>query len=442
MPFKALLQAWTWLLLGFLALPGGAHGQAGFSTFQFSVSNPGARSLGFGGAFMALADDATAAFANPAGLVQIIEPEVSVEGRTVSYSTPYTVGGRISGEPSGFGLDRVAGLRLGRSEQEVAELSFLSLVYPKNRWSLAFYRHVFSSFEFRGETQGLFALPFPPQTGFRRELDRRIATSYDIVGYGMTGAWQATDTLSLGVGWAYFDIGLTGTEERFTFDIENAFFERNPYRPESNYENLFFNVDDSDWGLTAGFLWSPTAHWRVGGAYREGPETDDFSVEISSGRSNPDLPPGTTLFGFTSPLSFPDVYGLGLGYRAPGDRLTLSFEWDRVEYSTIVESLTFENQTTIDDADELHMGAEFVLLERRPVIALRGGVWLDPDHRLRFEGTPVLDELLDAALFQRGEDEIHWSAGVGLVFRRFQVDLGIDISDLVNTVSLSTIYGF
>lgn len=47
-----------------------AHSQLGApTTFQFSFSNPGARSLGFGGAFVALADDATASFANPAGLV-------------------------------------------------------------------------------------------------------------------------------------------------------------------------------------------------------------------------------------------------------------------------------------------------------------------------------------------------------------------------------------
>ena len=35
-----------------------------------------------------------------------------------------------------------------------------------------------------------------------------------------------------------------------------------------------------------------------------------------------------------------------------------------------------------------------------------------------------------------------WSAGVGFVFQRFQLDVGIDVSDLVNTFSISTIYGF
>jgi len=49
---------------------------------QFDFSNPGARSLALGSAFVALADDSTAAFANPAGLLQL-KPgwEGSFEGR-------------------------------------------------------------------------------------------------------------------------------------------------------------------------------------------------------------------------------------------------------------------------------------------------------------------------------------------------------------------------
>jgi hypothetical protein len=40
----------------------------------------GARALGMGGAFIAVADDATAASWNPGGLIQLETPEVSVVG--------------------------------------------------------------------------------------------------------------------------------------------------------------------------------------------------------------------------------------------------------------------------------------------------------------------------------------------------------------------------
>jgi long-subunit fatty acid transport protein len=433
-PIRPVVLLW----LALLALPAAVGAQAGLNTVQFNFSNPGARSMGFGGAFVALADDATAAFANPAGLVQIIEPEVSVEGRHWSYSTPYTVGGRLDGAPSGYGLDTVAGLRLGESGQDVASLAFLSFVYPRSRGSLAFYRHVLSRFEFAGETQGLFANPFPPDTGFRRENDRRLATEYDIVGYGLSGAWRISDRLSVGLGAVYFEAALAGSEEKFSFDGPERFFEANSYLPRRNTKNNFFELDDTDWGLTVGLLWSPSSSWRVGAAFREGPETDDFDVRVVSGGADPTIPAGVTLERITSPLAFPDTYGVGLAYRAPGDRLTLSLEWDRVEYSTILESLSFPHQAVVDDADELHAGAELVLLERRPVIALRAGAWLDPDHRLR---TDEAGDSSDRAFFRRGADELHWAVGGGLVFRRFQVDLAVDLSNLVDTVSISTIYG-
>ncbi len=96
--------------------------------FEFSFSNPGARSLGFGGAFVALADDATAAFANPAGLTQLVEPEVSIEGRSWSYSTSFTRNGRASGEPTGLGVDTEPGIVRANSSEELKGLSFLSFV--------------------------------------------------------------------------------------------------------------------------------------------------------------------------------------------------------------------------------------------------------------------------------------------------------------------------
>jgi long-subunit fatty acid transport protein len=417
-----------------------AEAQAGFTTFQFSFSNPGARSMGLGGAFVALADDATAAFANPAGLVQIVEPEVSAELRSWHYSTPYTVGGRLNGEPSGFGLDTTSGLRLGESSQTVSGVSFVSLVYPRGRWSLGFYAHQLSSFEFRGETQGLFAIPHMGQPGVRREPDRRFTTDYDLQTYGFSAAWQVNDTLSLGVALVYFDLALHALEEFFVADSPERFSDRNSYLPRNNVQNLTFDLDESDQGISLGFLWSPAPAWRVGGVFREGASADRLAVEFTSGPFLTELPPGTSIMQISSPIDFPDTYGLGAAYRLPGDRWTVSFEWDRVDYSAILESLTFEIDSVLDDADELHLGAELVLPDRQPILAFRGGLWLDPDHRQRIEGTGG-DEL-DRAFFRAGDDELHLAAGIGVVFRRFQLDAGLDLSELVDTFSISTIYAF
>jgi hypothetical protein len=109
-----------------------------------------------------------------------------------------------------------------------------------------------------------------------------------------------------------------------------------------------------------------------------------------------------------------------------------------VEYSTILESVNFEHQSHLDDGDELHVGAEYVFLDTRPVTALRVGAWLDPDYRVRAKG----GEPLDLAIFLGGEDEFHLTLGLGLVFSTFQLDLGIDLSDQVDRASVSTIYSF
>ncbi len=37
---------------------------------------------------------------------------------------------------------------------------------------------------------------------------------------------------------------------------------------------------------------------------------------------------------------------------------------------------------------------------------------------------------------------MHYAAGFGVALERFQVDLGVDFSDLVDTFSISAIYNF
>ena len=137
-----------------------------------------------------------------------------------------------------------------------------------------------------------------------------------------------------------------------------------------------------------------------------------------------------------------DVYGLGVTFRPQDGRLTVSFEWDRVEYSTILESLGPEadiSTLALADGDELHLGAEYAFVGSTPVIAARLGVWLDPDHQPYFTERA---DALEQVLLPRRDDVIHCAAGFGLAFERFQLDLAADFSDLVDTASLSMIYSF
>nr|HRC87947.1 UPF0164 family protein [Thermoanaerobaculia bacterium] len=68
------------------------------TTFKFNLSTPGARSLGLGGAFLALADDATAAYSNPAGLTNLTVggSEVAVEVRHNQFANSFVDRGHFS----------------------------------------------------------------------------------------------------------------------------------------------------------------------------------------------------------------------------------------------------------------------------------------------------------------------------------------------------------
>ena len=111
------------------------------AALPFSFSNPGARSLGMGGAFAGLADDATAAYTNPAGLTQLVQTEVSLEGRRVETNSPFTSGGSATINP--FAL---TGVQLGNTRNTNSSPSFISLVLPRGDWSFAFYRHELAKF--------------------------------------------------------------------------------------------------------------------------------------------------------------------------------------------------------------------------------------------------------------------------------------------------------
>ncbi len=411
-------------------------------TFELSFSNPGARSMGFGGAFVALADDATAAFANPAGLVQLVEPDVSVEGRGWSYSTPYVESGRLVGEPTGIGLD-AAPLTTARSTESLSGLSFVSLVYPKGDWSLGFYRHRLASFAYRADVLGLYSGPWPEvHVNVRREAVMRQATDLEITSFTIAGAYRVSETLSLGLGINLHHGQLSMVTESYGHACgglgfrpcgpDPTFFYERRMVPKDLAQAETASIDHADLRLSAGLLWRFADRWRLGAAYRPGPSFRGRS-ETRAGPASISHADGELFDQGAGSIGLPDVLALGVSFRSAGQRLTLGFEWDRVDYSDMIDDAA---GLRLEDGDELRLGAEYVFVERSPVLSLRLGLWLDPDHRMRYEGRNYVAE----RLLTGGGDELHFAAGLGLAFGRMTLDFGLDLSDLVDTLSVSTIF--
>ena len=292
---------------GFL-LASGAHAQA-ILTMELGYSNPGARSLGFGGAFVALADDATAAYANPAGLVQLTRPEVSIEGRHWSYTTPYVFGGRASGAPTGLGIDTTPDLRWAESTADFTGLSFLSYVHPLKKWSLAVYRHQLVKFASAFTTNGLFA-----EGSTYLETDRWIdlpgTSDVDVVSWGFSAARRITDSFSLGLTLTYLEVDLDLRTTAYLPDDDSleAFFSANSFLPERVAWRSSTQAHDSSGGLSLGFLWLIDESWSLGGFVRS-----DFDVATRwDGWHGPAASPETPReWHLTGDWQFPPVVGLG-----------------------------------------------------------------------------------------------------------------------------------
>jgi long-subunit fatty acid transport protein len=385
---------------------------------QFNFSAPGARSLGMGGAFLGRADDATAAYANPAGLTNLFSSEVSAEFRQVDYSTEYTSGGTFPN------------VTRSNASSDTNNLSYLSYVVPKEKWVFAFYRHQFMDFNSRFDTAVIDGF-----AGGSQAFPTTNKINVNIVNYGFSTAFRASDRLSFGLNVSYFDYGL------------GAFTERKDLNNDLTQNQQFQQGNDDDYGLTLGALFRASDRLSIGLVYRTSTEFDTTNT-FSRIAGDPEL--------FTVPYGFevPDMFGVGFSFQ-PNDNLTINLDINKVNYSALASPAfwslsqppTDEIRATvgrlqIDDGTEIHLGAEYVM-KNKP-IALRFGAWHDPDHTLTFQGTPA-DDFIDqffASRYPGGSDETHISFGFGYFWENFQLDVAADFSGIQDTISFSGVYRF
>jgi long-subunit fatty acid transport protein len=396
--------------------------------FDFSFSNPGARSLGFGGAFAALADDATAAYANPAGLVQLAEPEVSLEARQWNRSPSFISGGRVDGEPTGIGLDTREGLLFERDHSRDFGPSFASVVIPMGRWSFALFGHQLARFEVSAESQGFFFEPdpftIPPGSRFwgsRETVDLEVVTA------GLAAGWRMSDQLSFGLGIIVSDASLETRSEAFLPDddsVQSQYGEIS-FLPERRISRDVLSASGTDVTVNAGMLGRISEQLSAGLFYRQGAKVRG-TVDFETGPAPlfPELPPVFETFQSGAIFQVPSVGGGGLAWRSRGGRVTLATEVDHVGYEGLVQ-LDEEGSVGYLDAWEYHVGAEYALLRTSPIIAFRAGSWIEA-YGDDFEN----------------ESLTHLSAGFGIAARSYQIDLAADFSDEVDTASLSFIYTY
>lgn len=431
---KALFSTTTRFLFVCLSAVGASFAMAQSnaeinSGVQFNFSSPGARSLSLGGAFLGLADDATAAYTNPAGLTNLTRPEVSAEGRRFEYKSSFLDRGNAGGVPSGTGLDTLAGPQFVKSVSVVNSFSYASLVYPIRRFSFAAYWHELANFRTSAQTFGAFFGDAGSRSRFFPILG---GINLRISSYGGSVAYRFGNDLSVGVGVAHFDYKQTTRVTRYaTPDLL-----RSPpdYSQPLGEETVV--GEDGDVAVNAGILWKPNRMFSVGAVYRQGPS---FSAVATSGSA-----------AFPAQFHVPDVFGIGIAF-SPVNAVTITADYDRVEYSQLtkdivdtryvgLESRPDTSQYKIPDGNEGHIGLQWAIPLGITTLALRAGGWWDPDHKIRYNpDTPAGENLA----FRGGKGVWHYTGGLGIAIgEHFQVDGAGDFSSTVNTGSVSMVARF
>jgi long-subunit fatty acid transport protein len=374
--------------------------------FNFRFNNPGARANAMGGAFIGLADDATAAYTNPAGLTILKQSEISLEYKEADHeNTEY------SPTEETYDFDETG-----------SGFSFVSLVFPRERATFAVYRHQLIKI-----TSDYTLQP----RAYTAETDIEAVT------YGIgAGLELLPNRLSLGFSAGFSQLYYYYTSEIY-LDLAMT------YPPMRKY---LVDEEDTAEHYTLSLLWSPVGGLKLGLVYRQGPE---FKTTMET-FNNTDLVGGS----FESSelakntLKVPDVYGLGLSYQFESG-LTITADANRILYSDLAQDLVFrDGQTeyvgllasdyTVDDRTEFHMGSEYVLNLDKAWIALRGGYYRKPEHRIRYIGTDTNQR----NIAHEGKDDTIYSYGAGVAWGNMQIDAAASKGKYEQEYTLSFVYRF
>ena len=398
-----------------------------FAQFRFNFNNPGARATGIGGAFMSIADDATASEANPAGLTTLLKPELSLEGKAIQFITH--VGNFSStGGPASFSLNEKD------FKSSVISPSFISIVYPRHRFTFALFRHELMNFESDYYTQGSLV---PGLTDGSYFFPAKSNTRIHVDNYGGSVAYRFRESFSVGVSAGVSLMSMQSTISRYFVAIFNDGTLANVATIDDKATNFFVN---------AGVIYKPVENLSIGLTYKRRP-----SFQMHQTYTFTNYPTDSTKAN-TINFNVPSSYGIGVSYR-PVDELTLAVDVVRVTYSSLVKDFVVTltpqdikpSDFTVDDGMEYHGGAEYVMFVKTVGIVFRAGGYLEPDNRIRFTGATngVFNRKIGQALFQAGNSYAHGTFGLGCILsNNIQFDVAGDLSSVSNTGVCSLVIRF
>ena len=386
--------------------PGAFFQLAEQSRTAFTVQGDGARAMGTGGAFIAVADDSTAVSYNPAGLAQLLKAEGSLVVQGFSRDLSFT-GATGAGAGSSTSFEDTHNL------DKHVRPTFASFTIPWKREGLN--TVVLLSY------QRLFDFSFDSAMNYLAKAAGGSTTQAIAQGIHQKGG---IDLYSLAIGaelsprillgaslnswqgrWSFSSVSnrqTSGISETFDSNLSQ----------ESAMRGLNFNAGliwRSDWvnlGLVYRSPFSATYTFTNQYAY----------IDTTSGLPRNEASPSTP-----TQVNWPGTLGWGIGLHL-SPRLQVTADWSETRWSKTTYSggngaqdgsnwFDYQQNTVTPDVRDLHAGVEWIILANEQLtLPLRVGVFKEPQ--------PIVDTQTLQQRVLRG-----WTLGFGLKFRDLAVDV-------------------
>lgn len=398
------------------------------SRTAISIQGTGARAVGLGGAFIALADDASAVSFNPAGLAQLLSPEFSLVAESRQRQQSFS---RFKSADKDF------------DDSTLKDTAFHPLFFsatvpfrPSGRnAAVTFSYQRLLDFDFNAERNLTFRSTATPGTS--RHITNSVAQKGSIDVYSLAVGLELTPRLLAGVSinlwrgqWS-FDSRQTVADSGSVYDI----IQDNQFRGVNLNAGLLWRSKYLNMGLTyrSGFR----SEYTFGGRYTV---LDDQGGQVVQPAQDGMLD-----------LNWPETIGFGLAYK-PSDRLTFTYDSVKTRWSGAtfrgsfvthdpsggdLQDLSLDGANFFDflkssrttDTTDRRGGMEWIaFLGDSVVIPVRVGMFREPQ--------PSVDRVTGQQRVLKG-----YSIGFGLKYRSVTMDLAFKDAKAENDASKVVLLG-
>lgn len=349
-----------------------SHGWGGYEQ--------GAKAKGMGGAFTGLADDPTAVFYNPAGIVQLDGTQISL-----GLAVPTVTGHFKSAGTTGIPGD-TASHETDLETQTFFIPNFYATTQVTDKLFLGLGEYTIYGLGF--EWSDFFPGRFAP-VGKNAKLET--------AGLSLVSAYKITDKLSIAAG---------GRVERANLELQNDVF----VAPGLDVVDSEVSADDYAVAGQAALFYKFTEEWRAGLSYRSETRYSFENLDV-------DFSPQIPMVGLMSTkadmnITMPQFISLGAAWsRGP---LTVTadvywWQWSSIDrlYFKLDQPIAGQNSMSVpmgwDDTWSYAVGCQYALKAFDRDISLRAG--------FMYETSPVPDETVNPAGYQG--DNLLYDIGAG-----------------------------